>query len=190
MKSGVQKVQTPLGSTKLGPKEMALVEKVRDILNLVIVEERAWSFLVDLGNPSRGNLILAVAQYPETLRIAEYALKTAFIIHLASLFDEDKRSFTLLRVPGVTSIKDYDKLSGDGKKLFKFRNKFVAHVDEQEATSNPLGNLPFTFGELQHLIQQASRVFNEAMDKLGLPGTSETDITLELHRLLDRKGSQ
>ncbi len=96
---------------------------------------------------------------------------------LASVFDNDEKSINLkLLVKEMekatntkfnTKLLDFDDLWRRGRRLFKYRNKVIAHRDKQVMSRNFAKETGFSYDDLKRILEDVSTFLDEALLSIG-----------------------
>ena len=171
-----------------------ILDDIKRTINHAILCHEAWWFLYGT-NPMRDQIINVYNNYLEIFETIRPALYTSFIVKLASVFDNDKNSISLKFV--IKEIEkstdkhfkaariDFDDLWERGRKLFKYRNKVIAHRDKNVTSRNFAEETGFTYDDLKAILEDVSTFLNEALLFAGKGGFNRLSNTSDFERLIN-----
>ena len=136
----------------------------------------AWRFLFG-ENPNRTQVLNFRKKYFSLFETIRPALYTTFVVKLSSIFDEDSNSISLKTL--VREIEkstnaifkadsiDFDDLWKRGRKLYKYRNKVIAHREKNILTKNFAKETGFKYDDLKAILDDASMFLDEVLLFIG-----------------------
>jgi len=171
-----------------------LFDDIKRTVNHARMCHEAWWFLHGT-NPMREMILNVYNNYLDIFETIRPALYTSFIVKLASVFDNDKKSISLKRV--IREIEkstsksfepariDFDDLWERGRKLFKYRNKVIAHRDKKVTSRNFAKETGFKYDDLKAILEDVSTFLDEASLFVGKGEFYRFSNTSDFERLIN-----
>jgi hypothetical protein len=171
-------VKRPVGHANLPTMEQ-FIDDIKRTINHARMCHEAWWFLYGT-NPMREQIVNVYNNYLNLFETIRPALYTSFIVKLASVFDNDKNSisikFVIKEIEKLTERQfksnriDFDDLWERGRRLFKYRNKLIAHRDKNVTSRNFAQETGFKYDNLKAILEDVSTLLDEALQFLGKEG--------------------
>lgn len=158
----------------------------------------AWWFLFG-ENSNHAQILNFRKNYFSLFETIRPALFTTFVIKLSSIFDKDSNSISLKTL--VKKIEkstntifqantiDFDDLWKRGRKLYKYRNKVIAHRDKDVLTKNFAKETGFKYEDLKALLDDASMFLDEVLLFIGRRRFSKLSAASDFERLINKLAS-
>ncbi len=182
-----------VGHTNLPTMEQIL-DDIKRTINHARMCHEAWWFLYGT-NPMRQQIVNVYNNYLNLFETIRPALYTSFIVKLASVFDNDKNSislkFVIKEIEKLTEKQfktdrtDFDDLWERGRRLFKYRNKVVAHRDKNVTSRNFAKETGFKYDDLKAILEDVSTFLDEAFMFIGEGGFHRFSNTSDFERLIN-----
>jgi len=149
---------------------------IKRTINHARMCHEAWWFFTGT-NPNRERIVSVYNNYLNLFETIRPALYTTFIVKLASVFDNDEKSINLKLVMKEiekatntnfrTKPLDFDDLWKRGRRLFKYRNRVIAHRDKQVMSRNFAKETNFSYDDLKRILEDVSTFLDEALLFIG-----------------------
>jgi hypothetical protein len=154
----------------------------------------AWWFFTGT-NENRDDILKVYNHYLTLFETIRPALFTTFVIKLASVFDKDENSINLNIVVkeiekssgkkfGTTQI-DFDNLWKKGRRLFKYRNKVIAHRDKGVRSRNFAKETGFSYDDLRIILEEVTIFLDEALLFIGKGKLHKFSNTFDLEKIIN-----
>ena len=153
----------------------------------------AWWFLFD-SNPNRSQILNITKKYYSFFETVRPALYTTFVVKLASIFDEDSKSISLKALVEEIEMKtniifrsksiDFDDLWKRGRRLYKYRNKVIAHRDKEVLTRNFAKETGFEYNDLKAILDDSCIFLDEVLHFTGRKKFNRLPSASELEKLI------
>ena len=153
----------------------------------------AWWFLFG-ENPNRPQVLTITKKYYGLFETVRPALYTTFVVKLASIFDEDNKSISLKALVEEIEMEhhnifraksiNFDDLWKRGRKLFKYRNKVIAHRDKEVLTRNFAKETWFKYNDLKAILDDACIFLDEVLLFTGRKKFNRLPSASELEKLI------
>lgn len=170
------------------------LEDIKRTLNHAKLCHEAWWFFVE-KRPDRSRILGVYNNYLSFFETVRPALYTSFVVKLASVFDENRESISLKTLKNEiqkstnksfkTRRVSFDQLWDRGRRLYKYRNKVIAHRDKEVPRRNFARETGFTFKNLKEILIDACKFIDEAVAFLGLPGLAQVWTMPDIERLIE-----
>ena len=171
-----------------------LFDDVKSTINHARMCHEAWWYFKG-KNPNRKRVVSVYNNYLNFFETIRPALYTTFIVKLASFFDEDKNSINLKSVINElekTSNKtfstkhiDFNDLWMRGRRLFKYRNKVIAHRDKKVTSRNFDKETGFSYDDLKKILEDVSSFLDEAFLFIGMGEFHKFSNTQDLEKMIN-----
>ena len=171
-----------------------LFSDIKQTINHARMCHEAWWFFKGT-NPNRERIVSVYNNYLDVFETIRPALYTTFIVKLASVFDNDENSISLKFVISEiekttnkkfkTNLIDFDDLWKRGRRLFKYRNKVIAHRDKKITTRNFAKETGFTYDDLKEILDDVSTFLDEALLFIGKGKFHRFSNTSSLEKLIN-----
>lgn len=143
----------------------------------------AW-WLLTGEHPQRESIIRACNHYLDFFLTLHPALFTAFVIKLASLFDDSTDSITLKSIEGVQSDPMFGSIWERGRRLYKYRSKILAHRDKRKDERDFAKETGFTLSGFGALINDTCALFDRCAVQNGFDQVPPFSCESEFLRLV------
>ncbi len=171
-----------------------LFDDIKRTINHARMCHEAWWFLYGT-NPMRKQIVNVYNNYSNIFETIRPALYTSFIVKLASVFDNDKDSISLkfiikqieksTKKQFKTERIDFYDLWERGRKLFKYRNKVIAHRDKNVTSKNFAKETGFKYDDLKEMLEDVSTFLDEALLFVGKGEFHRFSNTSDFERLIN-----
>jgi hypothetical protein len=169
-------------------------DDIKRTINHARMCHEAWWFLYGT-NPMREQIVNVYNHYLDLFETIRPALYTSFIVKLASVFDNDKNSislkFIIKKIEKSTKKKfktkriDFDDLWERGSRLFKYRNKVIAHRDKNVTSRNYAKETGFKYDDLKEILEDVSTFLDETLLFVGKGEFYRFSNTSDFERLIN-----
>lgn len=145
------------------------LESIEKRIHLIQESHNTWKYLV-MEHEKRQEVVVIYNIYLEFFSIIEASLFTTIITKISTLFDTDKRSISFPNIlrkmkqnkvnVTITSI-NYDKFLKKGRRIWNYRCKDIAHIDEASLITDFLKQANFTYDKFDEFIIDCRKLTNE-----------------------------
>jgi hypothetical protein len=156
----------PASAATLTVAEKGAIADVRKTLIQARFSHEIW-WTIEGEHPHRNEILRALNFYHSFFGALLPSTYIAYILGLASLFDQDSKSISLRSVPGIDCTEGFDDLWTRGRTLFRYRSKVIAHRDSAVLNQNFGGQLGLTYNGIRQILEDACRSFDIAASKIG-----------------------
>jgi hypothetical protein len=108
----------------------------------------------------------------------------ALVSNLATVFDTDKKSISFYSDPSLSNHVLFDEIREKGRKLFVFRNKFVAHRDLLLVANPENFQSGLTHDDLEFVLDRCCQIFDDVARGRGLAPIHEFSCEEDLMNLI------
>ncbi len=136
-----------------------MLSDIRDTLFHAKLCYELWRMLTDDGIRQEMGLGI-LNRYSMVFRAIRPALYISFVIKLASLFDERKDSISIDRLNKALVSNEYGELWNEGRTLYKYRSKMIAHRNKTMDWGEIAKGTGFSYKDLEMLLLQTCEMFN------------------------------
>jgi hypothetical protein len=176
-------------------RSMAVTSKhIFDDLRNTLVEARAFDevwWLLEGQHPERPKIVKGCNHYMDFFLTVRPGLFKAFIIVLASLFDDHKNSISLKSIPGIAAHPQFNPLWKKGRRLYRYRSKAVAHRDKENERTDFAAATGLSYNEVRGILKESIGLFDHFARIIGYPTAGSVtlapgkDLLLLLRRLAE-----
>jgi hypothetical protein len=146
--------------------EFALRDLCRTITNARDYGEVWW--LLDGEHPERDTIIKAFEGYGVLFESLRPGMFVAFIILLSSLFDERHDCITLKSIPALAADPAFAVLWSNGRRLYTYRSKAIAHRDVRNDSVDFAAATGFTYNNIRGILNDACGLYDRYAQAHGL----------------------
>lgn len=149
---------------------------IRDVLFLAQNSCDAW-WILEGRHSHRDTVIRAFAEHPMVFETLRPSLFTCFVIKLCSVFGTGSHDITLKSLPSAKSDPDFERIWSVGSRLYKYRSKIIAHLDDRMTPDEVASEVALTPDEVRELLAATVALFDRIAQASGemeiLPTNSE-----------------
>lgn len=133
-----------------------------------------WHYLVR-EHGERQQVVAICNKYKEVYYTIKESLFITIITRLSTLFDNDKRSISfpnLIKIikqcnqSNFKSSFNYDEFYNEGRRIWNYRCKDVAHVDRESLVKDFLEEANFSYEKFEEFINDCKKLINEIFEFL------------------------
>lgn len=165
------------------------IDDLRETLFHARMYHQGWWCIVG-KHEDRDVVVEGVSSHLVFFNAIASAFFDALVINLASVFDENKKSISFVSNSEFSKHALFQEIRDKGEKLFKFRNKFVAHRDYSLVAKPEDFQSGLTHDDLGYLLNCCCQIFDDVAHRIGVAPISgfscEEDI-MNLIEILNRE---
>lgn len=143
------------------------IDDLRETLYNARMYHQGWWYIV-AKHEDRDFVVEGMSSHLVFFNAIASAFFDALVIKLASIFDENKKSISFVSNSEFSAHALFPKIRDKGEKLFKFRNKFVAHRDYSLVAKPEDFQSGLTHDDLGYLLNSCCQIFDDVAHRLGV----------------------
>ena len=161
------------------------IDDLRETLSHAKACLEAWWIAEGDDDPSlHAKLQLAHGRYLHYFEIIQPALFITFVTKLTSAFDDDPTSISLKILPDYEAFPEFASLWDRGRRIYKYRNKVIAHRDRQVPIRNFAQETGYTYNNLRTIMNDTCRLFDFCAERHSLERVRQLFFVSEIHRFI------
>ena len=137
-------------------------------LRTTLVHARAcdeiW-WLMEGTHPEREIIKEGCNQYVEFFQTVRPSMFIAFAILVSSLFDSRDDCITLKTIPDFQEDPYFPELWDQGRKLYKYRSKCIAHRDIKNDEKNYAADTEFSYNDIRKILVDSIELYDRTARK-------------------------